>query len=62
MKLTRRDIIKRLDRLRQTYARYEGAKKKNGTWVNTCVTCGAVLPCDKTNSCGKMSLWNNGKI
>lgn len=49
MKLTRRDIIKRLDRLRQTYARYEGAKKKNGTWVNTCVTCGAVLPCDKTN-------------
>ena len=49
MKLTRKEIIKRLDKLRQTYARYEGAKKKNGTWVNTCVTCGAVLPCNKMN-------------
>lgn len=47
--VTRKEIIKRLDRLRQTYARYEGAKKKNGIWVNTCVTCGAVFPCDKTN-------------
>lgn len=49
MKLTRKDLVKRLDRLRQTCARYEGAKKKNGTWVNTCVTCGAVLPCNKMN-------------
>ena len=49
MKLTRKEIIKRLDKIRQTYARYEGAKKKNGTWVNTCVTCGAVLPCNKMN-------------
>lgn len=48
-KLTRSDIIKRLDRLRQTYARYDGAKKVKGEWVNTCVTCGKRLPCDKQN-------------
>lgn len=47
--ITRKEIIKRLDRLRQTCARYEGAKEKNGTWVNTCVTCGAVFSCDKMN-------------
>lgn len=47
--LTRKELIKRLDRLRQTCARYEGAKKKKGVWYNTCVTCGAVLPCEKTN-------------
>lgn len=49
MKLDRKTLIKRLDTLRQTYARYEGAKKKNGTWVNSCVSCGAVFPCDKMN-------------
>lgn len=47
--LTRKELIKRCDRLRQTYARYEGAKKKKGEWVNTCVTCGIELPCNKTN-------------
>lgn len=47
MKLTRKDLIHRLDRLRQTCARYEGAKKKKGTWYNTCVTCGSVLPVSK---------------
>lgn len=47
--LTRKELIKRCDRLRQTYARYDGAKKKKGQWVNTCVTCGAELPCNKTN-------------
>lgn len=48
-KLTRKEIINRTDRLRQTYARYEGAFKRKGIWLNTCVTCGQVLPCDKTN-------------
>lgn len=47
MKVPRKDLIHRLDRLRQTCARYEGARKKKGAWVNTCVTCGATLPCDK---------------
>lgn len=46
-RLTRSDIIKRLDKLRQTCARYDGAKKIKGEWVNTCVTCGKRLPCDK---------------
>lgn len=48
-KLTRKELIKRLDRIRQTYARYDGAKKKNGAWVNACVTCGTVFPCSKAN-------------
>lgn len=49
MKLTRKDLIKRCDKLRQTYARYEGAKKRNGIWVNTCVSCGKTIACDKAN-------------
>lgn len=38
--LTRKELIKRLDCLRQTYARYEGARKRGGKWWNKCVTCG----------------------
>lgn len=56
MKLTRKELIKRLDRLRQTYARYEGAKKKNGEWYNTCVTCGKTVLCKEANGghfCGR---------
>lgn len=49
MKITRKVLIQRLDKLRQTYARYDGAKKRKGEWVNSCVTCGRVLPCDKQN-------------
>ena len=49
MKIDRKTIIKRLDKLRQTCARYEGAKKKNGVWINTCVTCRKPVPCDKAN-------------
>lgn len=41
MKITRKEIIKRLDVLRQTYARYDGAKLKGGEYYNTCVSCGA---------------------
>ena len=48
-KLTRKDLIKRLDVLRQTYARYEGAKKRKGVWINQCVTCGQTVRCDKAN-------------
>lgn len=44
MKLNRKELIKRTDRLRQTYARYEGAVKKRGTYYNVCITCGKVLP------------------
>lgn len=36
-----------MDTLRQTVARYEGAKKKGGKWYNTCVTCGKTLPMEK---------------
>lgn len=49
MKLDRKTLIKRCDRLRQTMARYEGAKKKNGMWVNSCITCGQTVRCDKAN-------------
>lgn len=49
MKLDRKALISRLDKLRQTYARYDGAKKRGGIWLNHCVTCGRVLPCDKQN-------------
>lgn len=47
MKITRKELTRRLDQLRQTCARYEGAKKVKGEWVNTCVTCGKTLPCNK---------------
>lgn len=47
--LTRSQLIKRIDTLRQTCARYHGAKKSKGEWVNTCVTCGRILPCSKQN-------------
>ena len=49
MKLDRKDLIKRCDRIRQTLARYEGAKKKGNVWVKTCVTCGQTVRCDKAN-------------
>lgn len=49
MKLDRKSLIKRCDKLRQTIARYEGAKKKGGVWYNRCVTCGVSVPCDKAN-------------
>lgn len=48
-KINRKDLIKRCDRLRQTIARYEGAKKKGGVWVNKCVSCGQTVRCDKAN-------------
>lgn len=41
---TRKELIKRCDRLRQTCARYENIKKKNNEWVGTCITCGRTLP------------------
>ena len=47
--IPRKELIKRLDRMRQTYARFEGAKKKNGKWYNRCVSCGAVVECSKAN-------------
>lgn len=47
--ISRKELIKRCDRLRQTYARYDGAKKVKGEWRNTCVTCGKVVACDKAN-------------
>ena len=47
--LARRELIKRLDKLRQTYARYEGAKKRNGEWWNNCVSCGSPVMCKKAN-------------
>lgn len=47
--LSRKELIQRLDRLRQTCARYEGAKKKDGEYVSKCVTCGAIRPCSKMN-------------
>lgn len=49
MKLDRKNLIKRCDKLRQTIARYEGAKKKGDVWLNTCVSCGQVVACDKAN-------------
>ena len=49
MKLDRKDLIKRCDKLRQTIARFEGARKRGGIWLNSCVTCGQVLRCDKAN-------------
>lgn len=49
MKLDRKTLIKRCDRLRQTMARYEGAKKKGGEWINQCVTCGQTVRVDKAN-------------
>lgn len=49
MKLDRKALIKRCDKLKQTLARYEGARKKQGVWYNTCVTCGKVVRCDKAN-------------
>lgn len=47
--IDRKTLIKRCDRLRQTIARYEGARRKGGAWVNTCVTCGKTVLCDKAN-------------
>ena len=42
-KLTRKELIHRTDRLRQVYARYDGAKKGGKEWYNRCVTCGKLL-------------------
>ena len=49
MKLDRRAIIKRLDKLCQTCARYRGARKRNGEWWNNCVSCGQPVLCSKAN-------------
>lgn len=49
MKLDRKTIISRLDRLRQTCARYDGAKKRGNTWLNRCVTCGKIIESAKAN-------------
>ena len=48
-KLERRDIVKRLDKLCQTCARYRGARKRKGEWINNCVSCGAPVLCSKAN-------------
>lgn len=45
--MKRKDITSRLDRLVQTCARYRGAKKKQGVWVNKCVTCGKTVEVGK---------------
>ena len=45
--LNRKELVKRLDRLRQTCARYEGVSKSKSGWVSTCVTCGKTHPCNK---------------
>lgn len=42
-RLTRKELIHRTDRLRQVYARYDGAKKGGKEWYNRCVTCGRLL-------------------
>lgn len=47
--LTRKELIKRVDRLCQTCARYRGAKKRNNKWVNNCVSCGQPVRCDQAN-------------
>lgn len=47
MKLTRSELIKRIDRLFQACRRYDGAWKKGGKWYNRCVTSGMVLPIEK---------------
>ena len=47
--ISRSELIKRCDRLRQTCARYEGAKRKGGDWFNTCVTCGKTILCKNAN-------------
>lgn len=45
--LNRKELIKRLDRLRQTSARYDGAFYKGNELFNRCITCGRILPIDK---------------
>lgn len=45
--MDRRELTKRLDRLCQTCARYDGAKRRGSKWFNTCVTCGKKLPIEK---------------
>lgn len=45
--MKRNELTKRLDTLVQTCARYRGAKKKRGNWVNKCVTCGKVTTVGK---------------
>lgn len=47
--LSRKELIKRVDRLCQTCARYKGARKKGNHWVNNCVSCGQPVRCDKAN-------------
>lgn len=54
--LDRKTLIKRCDTLRQTIARYDGAKRKGGKWLNKCVTCGSTVECSKANGghfCGR---------
>ena len=46
-KLSRKELIKRIDRLFQACRRFDGAKKKGGIWYNKCITSGQVLPMSK---------------
>ena len=46
-KLSRKELIKRIDRLFQACRRFDGAKKKGCIWYNRCVTSGQVLPMSK---------------
>lgn len=46
-KISRSELIKRIDRLFQACRRYDGAWKKGGKWYNRCVTSGMVLPIEK---------------
>lgn len=47
MKLTRSELVKRIDRCFQVCRRWDGARKKGGQWYNKCVTSGMVLPIEK---------------
>ena len=46
-KISRSELIKRIDKCFQSCRRYDGAFLKNGEWYNTCVTSGMVLPMSK---------------
>lgn len=46
-KLTRKELISRIDRLFQACRRFDGAKKKGDVWYNRCVTSDQVLPMSK---------------
>lgn len=46
-KLTRSQLIKRIDRCCQQTCKWREAFKKHGEWCATCVTCGKTLPMKK---------------